>query len=128
MVSEIITSTPETDIRPLFTSLNSKEQTGWDWIYSDLSGDDLKSVINTVGQKYWKAASYDEKFNECYTLIGWSGVNLGVPPGDMAQLVIMTILRSGERYENRRLYDEFQLQKLMNEKYLLEMEDLVGPQ
>ncbi len=130
MIADILSNTPEADVYDIITGLDEDGYTGWAWIYDDLSGQELEDVIRKAGPAYWKQATFDEKWNECYRMIGITNVYF---PGiaslsDFENKVVMVILRSDKtKIENQLLNVDFQFEKVLKSAYKYEIRELVTP-
>lgn len=63
------------------------DDVGWRWIWTDLSTDELKQVVDTIGPIYWATQSLDAKKHEVkYLAKGWTS--------DISQRLIIVILRT----------------------------------
>ncbi len=127
--AEVIVSCPEKDIVNMFNGLKTEDITGWAWVFDDVGGDSLKAIIIHAGPLYWKQVGYDEKYDECYRLIGSIGIYTGlVWLGELTQLTIMIILRSDKTgLTNQLLNVDFSFNKIMDEQYHAEIDRLVIP-
>lgn len=127
-ISEIITSTPENDIRPLFVSLNTSEETGWHWVFNDLSGTPLTNIINYAGPVYWKGATYDEKLDELIYLSEAWKYKYYIPRtevGANSQLAIMTILRTSDPFEVVAFNVDCDFKTVLSSNYDAEVDELM---
>jgi hypothetical protein len=93
MVADLLTSKPA-DAPAVI------EAVSWRWIWDDLSGGDLRRVIDGAGPLYWKGKSLDAKKREVKFLADG-------PTGDLAQRTIIVILSTCANPAEVRAVDSY---------------------
>ena len=93
MIADLLTSKP-TDAPAVIESVS------WRWIWDDLSGGDLRRVVDHIGPLYWKGKPLDAKKREVKFLAAG-------PTGDLAQRTIIVILTTCANPAEVRAVDSY---------------------